>query len=245
MKRAFVANQICHVYNRGVDKRIIFLEDGDYLRCIHDIFEFNDTKPAFNFGRSHRRPSPVNNVIDFRNQSIDGGQPRLPRKRVVDILAFCLMPNHFHFLLRSLVVGGITLLTRKLGAGYANYFNQKYERSGALFQGGYKAVAVTKEPHFLYLPYYIHLNPLDLFAPGWKEQGIVSVEKALDFLRSYRWSSYPDYIGIKNFPSLTQREFLNEIFGGAAQHEQETERLILEFSKTAERFDLLGKLTLE
>ena len=117
--RNLVIGEIFHVLNRGVDKRKIFLDDRDYLRFIHDLFEFNDVNPALNIGR-YLNGSQLN---DLRNQSIS----RTPRKLIVEILAFCLMPNHFHLLLRQRVDGGITKFMRKLGIGYANYFNQKYE----------------------------------------------------------------------------------------------------------------------
>lgn len=110
----------------------------------------------------------------------------------------------------------------KLGTGYTNYFNQKYERTGSLFQGTYKAVAVTGESHFIHLPYYIHINPLDLEMPEWREREIKDYKKAMKFLENYRWSSFPDYIGKKNFPSVTQRGFLLEFFGGPEQYKKDT-----------------------
>ena len=127
---------------------------------------------------------------------------------MIELMTFCLMPNHFHLMVRQKVENGITEFMRKLGTGYTNYFNQKYERVGTLFQGKFKAAHVQEEPHFLYLPYYIHLNPLDLYEAGWREQRVGDTDKALAFLDSYRWSSYLDYIGKKNFPSVTQRDFL-------------------------------------
>ena len=208
--RNLVTGEIFHVLNRGVDKRKIFLDDRDYLRFIHDLFEFNDVNPALNIGR-YLNGSQLN---DLRNQSIS----RTPRKLIVEILAFCLMPNHFHLLLRQRVDGGITKFMRKLGIGYANYFNQKYERTGTLFQGRYKAVLVNREVHFIHLPYYIHFNPLDLLMLDWRTRKIKNYKKAVKFLESYRWSSHLDYIGKKNFPSVTQREFLLKIFGGVENY---------------------------
>ena len=107
---------------------------------------------------------------------------------------------------------------RKLNIGYAKYFNEKYERSGALFQGRYKSVTVEKDSHFIHLPYYIHFNPLDLVAPEWRNKEIVNLDIAIKFLDSYRWSSHLDYSGKKNFPSVTQREFLMEFFGGSQNY---------------------------
>lgn len=199
-KPKLVTNEVYHIYNRGVEKRNIFLNDKDYFRFIHDVFEFNDIAPTMNLNFHFQ-----SNYTILRN-------PQKPRKLLVEILCFCLMPNHYHILLRQKVDGGITDFMRKLGTGYANYFNQKYQRVGPLCQGKFKAVHVTEESYLLYLPHYIHLNPLDLFMPEWRNQKISDVDRALRFLASYRWSSYMDYIGKKNFPSLIQRNFLSQIY---------------------------------
>ena len=202
MKREIVTGEIFHVLNRGVDNREIFLDEEDYFRFIHNLFEFNDLSPVFNLSYYLNRLQ----YIDFVNQYI-----KKPRKLIVEILAFCLMPNHFHLLLRQRGEGGLTKFMRKIGVGYANYFNQKYKRSGTLFQGRYKLVLVSSESHFVHLPYYIHFNPLDLTMPEWRKGEIQNYQKAVEILNSFRWSSHLDYIGKKNFPSVTQREFLLKI----------------------------------
>lgn len=206
----FVTDEIYHVYCRGVEKRRIFMNDKDYFRAIHDLFEFNDTAPAQTL--YHHLTYEVGlHKFEERLWKLE----RKPRKLLVEILCFCLMPNHYHFLLKQLRDGGITEFMRKFGTGYTNYFNKKYDRVGPLFQGRFKAVHVTEQRHLLYLPHYIHLNPLDTYMPEWREKKIKNVAKALKFLESYRWSSYPDYIGKKNFPSVTQRKFIQEIYGSA------------------------------
>src|SRR3989344_7443988 len=216
MLRNFISGQIYHVVNRGVDKRNIFMDEDDYTRAIHNIFEFNDQNPTLNSGYLFSKAKfDISNHIDLRNQ-----YDKNPRKLLVEILAFCLMPNHVHFLLRPRIEKGVTTFMRKFGAGYANYFNQKYQRSGALFQGRYKSVLVNKEQHLLHLPFYIHLNPLDLKEPQWRNREITSSKAAMNHLNSYRWSSYLDYIGVKNFPSLTQRDFLLNLFGGTASFKE-------------------------
>lgn len=201
-----------HILNRGVDKRKIFLNDEDYLRGIHDLFEFNDT-------------APVNNLTYFfRNNPKDVGRPyiksaeRRARKLLVKIHAFCLMPNHYHMILSELVENGIPLFMKKFNGGYAKYFNEKYNRKGTLFEGRYKKITIENEAHFIHLPYYIHLNPLDLVMPEWRERKLNNFTKAIKFLDSYRWSSHLDYAGEKNFPSVTQREFLLEFFGDYKQY---------------------------
>ncbi len=197
---------IYHIYNRGVEKRKIFLDDQDYLRFVHDLFEFNDQNPAINlayyFGKS---------------KSKEVGLPKIERgarKLFVRLMAFCLMPNHFHLIVQQITDDGITEFIRKLGTGYTNYFNKKYRRVGPLFQGKYKSVQIKSESHLIHLPYYIHLNPLDVAGIEWRGEKVINYKKASEFLEKYRWSSYRDYIGIRNFPSVTQREFLTKFFDG-------------------------------
>lgn len=204
--------EIFHILNRGVDQRNIFLDDKDYFRFVHDLFEFNDPDPVFNLGHFIDQGQ----YIDLRSRYIE----RKPRRLIVEILAFCLMPNHFHLLARQKKNNGITRFMRKLGIGYAKYFNQKYKRTGTLFQGRYKIIPVHKETHFTHLPYYIHFNPLDLIMPEWRMGEIKNHQKAIEFLESYRWSSHLDYLGNKNFPSITQRGFLLKIFRGTENYQK-------------------------
>lgn len=152
-KPQFIENEIYHIYNRGVEKRNIFTEDKDYFRFVHDLFEFNDENPASNM------------TYYFNPKSMEVQPPYLkkeknPRKLLVEILVFCLMPNHFHLLLRQKQKNGIVKFMQKLGTGYTMYFNKKNERVGGLFQERFKAVVVKDEEHFIHLPFYIHTNPI-------------------------------------------------------------------------------------
>jgi putative transposase len=197
-------NEFYHVLNRGVDKRTIFMDEGDHLRFIHDLYEFNDEQNTY-----------TNNYRFQRTKYLDIGCPNIRnRERLVTIHAFAMMPNHYHILLSPIAEDGIPRFMKKLNMGYAKYFNEKNKRVGALFQGKYKSVHIQNERHFLYLPYYIHLNPLDLAVPEWRKRNIFDKGKAVHFLKEYRWSSHLDYLGEKNFPSVTDRKFLLEFFGG-------------------------------
>src|SRR3989344_4291689 len=125
-KRPIFANgQFYHVYNRGTDRRRIFMDDKDRFRFIHDLFEFNDANII------------LNNTYYWGRIPI--GKERKPRKILVDIVAYALMPNHYHLLLQQRRDNGISLFLQKLGSGYTSYFNLRHERSGVLFQGKYKA----------------------------------------------------------------------------------------------------------
>lgn len=195
-----------HVMSRGVDKRTIFQEDRDYLRFIHDLFVFNDEK---NSARSDRRNPPTCEVGDPDDLACR------QRKLLVNLHAFCLMPNHYHLLIEPLKENGLSRFLQKLNVGYAKYFNIKHERKGALFESRFKRIEVISEAHFIHLPYYIHSNPLDLFDRGWRTGEIADPQRALEFLMNYPWSSHLNYCGKKNFPLVTQRDFLAGIFNGS------------------------------
>jgi len=194
--------ELYHALNRGVDKRIIFLDDHDRARFVHDLFEFNDS-------------GSTNNVThSFRNKDLRS--PYLKKKeRIVDLHGWVLMENHYHLLLSERVEGGISQFLRKLNIGYAKYFNEKYRRSGTLFQGRTKKILIERDSQFNYILHYIHLNPLDYLtgAEDWRirdKKGIKNTRNALDYLDTYRWSSYLDYAGKKNFPSILTTSLFNE-----------------------------------
>jgi len=204
-----------HTLNRGVDKRDIFLDKQDYLRFVHDLYELNNEDRVETTSRVFQAdPSITNNAI------------RRERKMIVDILAFCLMPNHYHLLLSPRIKNGVPIFMQKINMGYSKYFNQKYKRVGTLFQGRYKGVLITNNTHFLHLPFYIHFNPLDLSYPEWRENKISSPKKALEFLESYRWSSHLDYLGTKNFPSVLNTQPLMEIFGNSKDYRKLVENYL-------------------
>lgn len=202
-KQKLVEDNIYHIYNRGVEKRLIFMDEHDYSRFIKNLAIFNDSRSADNFSDSD---------IDQRIKE---------RKLLVDVLAFCLMPNHYHLLLRPLSENGITEFMRKLGTGYANYFNIKYKkRVGPLFQGKFKSVLISNEAQFIYIPCYIHLNPLGLIMPHWREKGVKNKKQALSFIDNYRWSSHADYRGESCYPFILNKSILNEYFGSEDNYSQ-------------------------
>ena len=223
MRGKLIGGGIYHVLNRGVDKRKIFLGDSDYLRFIDDLCGFNDANSSVRIFNLQRRKSSSN--VRRRSEIADSDKPK---ELMVEMLAFCLMPNHYHLLIKSKSESSIPEFIKKLNGGYAKYFNIKYERKGTLFEGRYKSVAVTRDAHFLHLPFYIHFNPLDLVMPEWRSREITDYKKAMRFLENYRWSSYRDYIGKRNFPSATQQQLLSELLGGPEQFEENTRKWLKE-----------------
>ncbi len=114
---------------------------------------------------------------------------------LVAIGAYCLMPNHYHILATPLVENGLTTFMGKLGTGYSMYFNKKYKRTGALFQGTFKSEHAGTDEYLKYLYTYIHLNPVKLIDSKWKEEGVKDTAKSLDFAVSFQYSSLQDYLG--------------------------------------------------
>ncbi|MBU3964658.1 transposase [Patescibacteria group bacterium] len=210
-KRPEIVNgEIYHIVTRTIEGIDLFRGDKDYFRMINNLFEFNDENPV---SRDYRR-----NLSPLSLPRNDLGENRKKRKLLVEILAFCLMPNHIHLLIKQTCDNGISKLMHKIGAGYSGYYNKKYERNGHLFQGRYRIVRIETEERLETVFVYIHTNPMSLIILEWKNKGvqIENIDAAIDFLENkYKWSSYPDYLGKKNFPSLTNREFLEKIMEGA------------------------------
>ena len=203
------AMELWHALNRGVDGREIFHDSQDYARFVHNLYEFNDTLPADNLARRFDHSG----MKGFVNPSFERD-----REKLVDIHGWCLMKNHYHLLLSERRAGGLSLFLRKLNVGYANYFNERHERSGTLFQGRTKKIMLKTHSHVLYVLHYIHLNPLDYLegASNWRlrsKRGIENMDRALVYLQNYRWSSYLDYMETKNFPSILTVSFFNDVLG--------------------------------
>lgn len=214
-KTPLVNDNYYHIYNRGVDKRQIFMADEDRQRFLHDLWEFNDKNDVSPFIRRLPKSSmPVG--YPTPNSKVT---PKI-REQLVEIVCFCLMPNHFHLLVKQIKDDGISLYMKKLGTGYSCYFNNKYERSGALFQGRFKSKHIDNDAYLTHLTKYIHLNPVDLIEPEWKEKGLANPLAAKDFLKNYSWSSFKDYVGIKNYPSLIKKDLIMQMIGGEAAYKK-------------------------
>lgn len=201
-----------HIVNRGVDKRDVFLEEKDYVRFVHDMYVFNDAKSV--------NPNHRFNAI-----------AQTDREQLVDIHAWCLMSNHYHMLVSEKHDGGMSTFMRKLNMGYAKYFNEKYDRSGYLWQGVYRKRQVATESHMLWVPYYIHLNPLDLTVPDWRNGKIIDLPRSMKVLNDYRWSSFLDYQGVVNFPSIIDPTFLSEVLGSSRNQENQIRMMIQDGQK--------------
>lgn len=172
-----------HVYNRGTEKRVIYKDHADYKRFLELLFICNSNKPIN--VRNLRRD--YEDVFEYERDS-----------PLVSIGAYCLMPNHFHLLITPVIEGGLTLFMRKLLTGYSMYFNKRYERTGSLFEGKFKAKHAESDEYLKYLFAYIHLNPVKLVQPNWKEKGMTESSNAIQYAKDYQYSSLKDYFSSNN-----------------------------------------------
>jgi len=175
----FAEQEFYHVYNRGIEKRIIYKNHADYDRFTDLLYLSNSAQPV--------------NVRDIKkvHQTVfdyEKGDP------LVAIGAYCLMPNHFHILLTPLVEDGVSTFMNKMTTSYSMYFNNKNERTGRLFEGNFKAQHADSDEYLKYLFSYIHLNPVKLIQADWKEVGIKDVEAAWKYLQTYSYSSLGTYL---------------------------------------------------
>jgi putative transposase len=212
----FIEGEYYHIYNRGNSKQKIFLDDKDRERFLKLLYLCN-SKQRIDFKNDIVKRKI--NVWDFEK-----GKP------IVNIGAWVLMPNHFHLYItpkteaRLPSGNAITDFMHRVLTAYSKYFNAKYQRTGSLFEGKFKSIHIKKDTQAKYLFSYIHLNPLKLIYSRWKEEGIKDKKKAINFLDSYKWSSYSDYLEIirpenkiiNRFDFLnyfeTKSDFLKEIF---------------------------------
>lgn len=187
-KVTFATGELYHLYNRGTEKRKIFMSAADYERFIALLFSCNGTA-AVRLDDLAKHANSQGSALRVLFDAFERG------KTLVDLCAYCLMPNHFHLLAREKEEGGISRFMQKLTTGYTMYFNTRHERSGSLFQGRFKAAHVDNDEYLKYLVSYIHLNPVKLLEPKWRETGIVDRARAKRYLDTYRYSSFPDYSG--------------------------------------------------
>jgi len=143
-KSSFAIGEHYHIFNRGVDKRIIFDDTYDIRRFFQSMIEFNTI-------------DPIGSLYENSFLPLGCETPKLA-ERLVNIIAYCLNPNHFHLILEQLTDGGISQFMKRLSGGYTNYFNQKNKRSGSLFQGVFKDVHIDSNEYLLHASAYVNLN---------------------------------------------------------------------------------------
>lgn len=169
-----IINQFYHVVNRGVASLPIFSSTRDYLRFLDLIDYYRFANTPMSFSNLMKLPREERNTVwaTLRDKNF----------LRAEILTFCLMPNHFHFLLKQTAERGISTFLGNLENSYAKYFNTKSTRAGPLFQSMFKAVRIETNEQLLHVSRYIHLNPSTGYLVETKD------------LVEYRWSSFPNYL---------------------------------------------------
>lgn len=236
-KIQFTKGYIYHLYNRGVEKRDIFLNENDRWRFLQGLFLFNDVDSAINILWQTERASGVatfKTIKDFLRKKIEKRTP------LVRIMADCLMPNHYHLLVEEIRNNGISKFMHKLGTGYTEYFNKKRERTGSLFEGPFKAVLVDNQEYLEQVLIYINaVNPAQIVEPALKEKGIKNMDKVIDFINNYPWSTHQEYLG-KRESIIIDKGLLGEIFGDPKEYQT-----LVENSLSQYKFNIIGNLMLE
>lgn len=192
-KVVFANDYYYHIFNRGIERRIFFTNRWEYQRAIELINYYRYENHNVRYSKYLNMPIEQRKEIMKNMEKIN--------KRIVDIIAYCLMPNHFHFLIKQIADNGISTFIANFTNSYTKYFNTKHERNGTLLQGPFKAVFVETDEQLMHLSRYIHLNPLF--------QNIVK-EKDLE---RYLWSSFNEYLNSNSLYSICQKEIvLNNFF---------------------------------
>jgi len=176
MRKVVFANQeIYHVFNRSVEKIPVFNDKREYQRATIALDYYRFQNPPLKLSRAL--------TLELKERQIFFENLRKDRKKLVDIICYCLMSNHFHFLLKQNLDGGISEFVKNFSDSYGKYFNIKNQRIGPLFQGAFKAVLIESDDQLIHVSRYIHLNPVTSFVTEKTE------------LSSYPWSSFPEYLG--------------------------------------------------
>lgn len=198
-----------HICNRGVNKQIIFHNTGDYFRFLFLILYFQSPISFQQISRLVEKfvRSPALDVLD-----------EVVKKRTVELVTFCIMPNHFHLILKESEEDGIVNYMQRVLTAYSKYYNTKYEKSGHVFQGPYRAVHITSDRQFLHTAAYIHRNPREM--KGWFNRE-----------DKYQWSSYSDYIEENRWGRLLLPDIILEQFKDRKEYKKFVETSPSKISK--------------
>lgn len=170
-----VKDQIYHIFNKGIASQPTFLDRRDYARALDIMFYYQNAYPPVSYSRFLGLSTEEREDIlkSLKNH----------REFLVEIIAYCLMPNHFHFLLKQISENGISKFMGNFINSYTRFFNTKHERTGQLYSGRFKAVRIETDSQLLHVSRYIHLNPYTSY-----------VVKTLNELETYPYSSFNDYV---------------------------------------------------
>jgi putative transposase len=218
--KTYIDNGYYHIYNRGVEKRTIFQDAQDYNIFLSYLEDYLMPKDEIELFRRLSNPNVNSKEKDKITKML-----RLNNfNQEITLLAYCLMPNHFHFFIKQKSMEAIDRFMSSLGTRYTIYFNKKYKRVGSLYQGVYKAVVISNEAYFLHITRYIHKQALTLCG---------------DTFHFSQPSSYPEYVGIRNTSWVHPEEILSYFPKTNTSFSYE------HFLKESDDFSSLGNLILE
>src|SRR3989338_4388187 len=190
---SFSIDEWYHCFNRGVEKRDVFESEYDASRFLMSLYLANGTKPI--------SLHDVDKPELAKAFATDRGKP------IVAIGAYCLMPNHFHLLIKEIMEGGIATFMQKVGTAYTMYFNAKNERVGNLFMKPLRARHVGDDRYFQHVLQYIHCSPAELCEPEWKSGKVRNMRLLQEKLIEYPYSSLRSYETKENNPILSSDGF--------------------------------------
>lgn len=198
LPRNITTGSYYHLYNRGYKKQVLFHDTNDWARMLFSILYYQSPARFSNTVRIVRSYTQVDG-FDVPNESFSA----VMNGRQVELVAFCLMPNHMHLLVRELVQGGISRYMQRVMVGYTMYHHTKYEQKGHVFESVFKSVPVVENDQLVYLSAYIHKNPSELKAWRGKEE-------------HYPWSSLQDYVHENRWGGLLAQEIILDQFDGTS-----------------------------
>lgn len=180
-----------HVYNRGVRKNLLFHNVKDYSRFILLVLIFQYNINISNINRLNEKFSKNLNIEDLNIDISD-------KEVLVEVISFCIMPNHFHLILNQFSEGGVAKYMQKVLTAYTMYYNKKYKMTGHAFQGKYKSVFIEDDEQLIYLSIYVHKNPIDINEDIFK----------------YKWSSLQDLLKLNRWGSYLKPNIITDRYGG-------------------------------
>lgn len=221
----FSVGDYLHIYNRGTRKTRIVRDEKDKWRFMQSLRFFNDSHSSLNLLRQLQDSLREDDVSRAESVFEVGWPADWPEKdSLIKILCYCLMPNHFHLLVKEIREDGLSKFMQKLG-GFTQYFNSKYQEEGNLFQGSYKGKCIEEQRYLKYLSVYIQVvNVMELY-PGGIEEAFKNIDKALKFVGEYPFSSYQDYVGIRD-SLIIDKDVLGEIFPTPEEYKEFTREMI-------------------
>lgn len=219
-KLVFANEEIYHVYNRGVEKRPTFTNKWELDRALLTLDYYRFASLPIKLSKFL--------ILPYSEQTQLLESIKKDNEKLVEIICFCLMPNHFHFMLKQKVDIGISIFISNFTNSYTKYFNTKNERVGPLFQGIFKAVRIESEEQLIHVSRYIRLNPVSSF--------LIEPEE----LENYWWSSYPEYLGMSN-KNITDKELVLNIFASVEEYKQ----FVLDQVDYARELEKIKHLSLE